>query len=327
MMGKLTVCGFVSLLLVSGARQVSVAADDAPAPIQNSKSTVTPVNELDANDQAKAMVAAAEKAYAASIIPPFNSGLVDLEQVYTWSRRWLQAAVNIARTPGDRETAYRDHRDRMQRLRNSVQTMNTAGTRGGEENRLAAAQFYLAEASLWLAQQGSEAVPGFQKSVGAEDSSALQIEVYPINTADPETVLKVLQTALSHSPEVRLTVDTKSNSIVAQARASEQAKIRELVSKLDVRSRELVKPNVPIMQQSKPVAYEVRNPAELIKILQPLLAGQSRVEMKSLANNSQLIVSAGGATGGDPRTGRTRGPARNRRSQGLCHGATKANCR
>ena len=65
----------------------------------------------------------------------------------------------------------------------------------------------------------------------------------------------------------------------------------------------------PGMPASTRVTYDVKSPAELIKILQPLLAGQPRVEMKALANNSQLIVERppGGAAGGDPRAGGARG--------------------
>ena len=116
---------------------------------------------------------------------------------------------------------------------------------------------------------------------------------------------------LAGRPDVRLTVDAKTNSLVVQAAPDEHAKIRELLGKLDVKPREFVvkpvaaadgvntaAPGVEFVKRPAPglpastqVTYEVKSPAELIKILQPLLAGQPRVEMKSLANNSQLIVS------------------------------------
>ncbi len=118
------------------------------------------------------------------------------------------------------------------------------------------------------------------------------VEVYPLTTADPELTLKVVQTMLSGTPDVRLAVDTKSQYLVAQARPGEHARIRELINKLDKPKAEVIEPNVTGKLQSTRVVYEVKSPAELIKILQPLLAGQSRIETKSLAGNSQLIVSA-----------------------------------
>jgi hypothetical protein len=59
-----------------------------------------------------------------------------------------------------------------------------------------------------------------------------KIEVYRISTADPNVVLKVLQSMLAGTP-VRLAVDTKSNFLVAQATPSQHAMIRTLADKLE----------------------------------------------------------------------------------------------
>ncbi len=130
--------------------------------------------------------------------------------------------------------------------------------------------------------------------------------------ADPDTVVKVVQTMLAGRPDVRLSSRCENEFPRGSSHPDEHAKIRELLSKLDVKPREFVvkpaaaadgvkpaAPGVEIVTRPAPgmpastqVTYEVKSPAELIKILQPLLAGQPQVEMKSLANNSQLIVSA-----------------------------------
>ncbi len=60
----------------------------------------------------------------------------------------------------------------------------------------------------------------------------LIVQVYPITLANPNAVLKVLQTQLAGT-QVRLTVDTKSNFLVAQATPSQHAMIRNLVNKLE----------------------------------------------------------------------------------------------
>ena len=60
----------------------------------------------------------------------------------------------------------------------------------------------------------------------------LSIQVYSITVADPNAVLKVLQTMLAGT-QVRLMVDTKSNFMVAYATPSQHAMIRTLVDKLE----------------------------------------------------------------------------------------------
>jgi type II secretory pathway component GspD/PulD (secretin) len=70
---------------------------------------------------------------------------------------------------------------------------------------------------------------------GSDLNEAVKIEVYPITVADPDSVLKVLQTALAGVPDVRLMVDTKSNFVVAQARSPQQAMIRSTINKLEGR--------------------------------------------------------------------------------------------
>ncbi len=60
-------------------------------------------------------------------------------------------------------------------------------------------------------------------SGGAETdmSEAPSFKAYPIQVADPESVLKVLQTTLAGVPDVRLMVDTKSGFVLAMARPSQ----------------------------------------------------------------------------------------------------------
>ncbi len=70
---------------------------------------------------------------------------------------------------------------------------------------------------------------------GSDLNEAVKIEVYPITVADPDSVLKVLQTALAGIPDVRLMVDTKSNFVVAQARSPQQLMIRTVINKLEGR--------------------------------------------------------------------------------------------
>ena len=81
----------------------------------------------------------------------------------------------------------------------------------------------------------------------------LKIQVYPITMADPNAVLKVLQTALAGAP-VRLMADTKSNFLVAQATPLQHAMIRLLVDKLEGKNVEplpknLRSPTAPLIRK------------------------------------------------------------------------------
>ena len=59
-----------------------------------------------------------------------------------------------------------------------------------------------------------------------------QIETYRIAGADPQTVLSVLTTMFTGTPNLRLTVDPKSNQLVAMATPAQHAGIRAILEKL-----------------------------------------------------------------------------------------------
>lgn len=60
-----------------------------------------------------------------------------------------------------------------------------------------------------------------------------KIVAYPITTADPNAVLKTLQTAVGSLPDVTVFLDTKTNTIVAQGRPGEQETILAIILKLE----------------------------------------------------------------------------------------------
>ena len=68
---------------------------------------------------------------------------------------------------------------------------------------------------------------------------ALQLEVYPIAVADPESVLKVMQTLLEGLPGVRLSTDPKTGSLVALARPSDHATIRATIDQMQSEVRRI----------------------------------------------------------------------------------------
>ena len=80
-------------------------------------------------------------------------------------------------------------------------------------------------------------------STGEGESSvaleSLQLEVYPIAVADPESVLKVMQTLLEGLPGVRLSTDPKTGSLVALARPSDHATIQATINQMQAEVRRI----------------------------------------------------------------------------------------
>jgi hypothetical protein len=103
---------------------------------------------------AKAKVDAAHRTY--NVVWRNNKeGLVPIaELVYRWSKRWLEAQLELDDNKEHRLTAYVAHRDRMrelaritrERYRNRVNTVEEAS----------ATDFYIAEAEIWIEQAKSK---------------------------------------------------------------------------------------------------------------------------------------------------------------------------
>ena len=68
---------------------------------------------------------------------------------------------------------------------------------------------------------------------------APQLEVYPVSGSDPQSVLGVIQTLLAGQPDVRLTVDVKTGSLIALARPAQQATIRATLTQLQQEGQQI----------------------------------------------------------------------------------------
>jgi len=124
-------------------------------------------------------------------------------------------------------------------------------------------------------------VPGPEGS-GRGVESSLQLEVYEVAPADPETVLQVMQTLLAGSPGVRLATDAKTGNLIALARPSEHATIRATLEQMRQQGTRLEV--IPLRRLDPQVAATA---------ITKLLAGQDgktsvKVEVDSLAR--QLLV-------------------------------------
>lgn len=92
---------------------------------------------------------AARHAYEAvwAKFQPFDLSKGDGEDVYRWSRRWMEAERERATSAAERVAAARGHFERMKKLEQEVQGY-ARGTIPFQQ--LACTQFYRAEAELWL---------------------------------------------------------------------------------------------------------------------------------------------------------------------------------
>ena len=116
--------------------------------------TATPNNGHvvgDAATLAKARVDAAHKAYAVAVnLVKQGSPGAKLEDVYTWSVRWLNAQRDLSGKPEDHLSALTAHLQRMQEQAKGARDLYRVGL--GSPLDSVAADYYVTEAELWLAR-------------------------------------------------------------------------------------------------------------------------------------------------------------------------------
>ena len=90
----------------------------------------------------------ASKAYA-DTFARHKSGMADVEAVYTWSVRWLDAELRASSDSKAKKRAFTDHQARMRDLRNQVKSQVGIGTAPAVAEY--AADYFATEAALWRA--------------------------------------------------------------------------------------------------------------------------------------------------------------------------------
>lgn len=82
-------------------------------------------------------------------------------------------------------------------------------------------------------------VPSGLEEGGPKILETPQLEVYAIASADPESVLKVMQTLMAGEPDVRIDIDPKSGNLIALARPSQHATIKATIDQMQRDSRQI----------------------------------------------------------------------------------------
>ena len=109
----------------------------------------TQVKTVSTQKLAEERLSGARSAYEAvwAKFKPFDLSKGDGEDVYRWSRRWMESERDMAKSKAERVAALQGHFERMKKLEQEVQ-MYARGTIPVQQ--LSATRFYRAEAEDWL---------------------------------------------------------------------------------------------------------------------------------------------------------------------------------
>jgi hypothetical protein len=110
-------------------------------------------------EKQKGMIDAARRTYEA-FDELFKAGTTTQEPLYVWSSKLRSSQVRAADGREQATQASQEHLDRMRKLHDKVAALGKQGAKGGEAEKLAATQFYVAEAELLLLEARVMNTPG-----------------------------------------------------------------------------------------------------------------------------------------------------------------------
>jgi hypothetical protein len=164
-MPRQAICLGLTLAIVSLAMKDISGQATAPQKQAESIAKQQPKNET-VTALLKTQLLAAQKCYRAALdtmaVQQFGGMLVQVQGntrarpdlAYAWSARWLEAQRELAESKEERIAAFADHQKRMKQLLDNVKLVVGNGNGGilpASDNP--AAEWYLAEADLWLVRE------------------------------------------------------------------------------------------------------------------------------------------------------------------------------
>ncbi len=132
------------------------AAQQAPVPQPKKVDAAVPQAAGAAQDKdalvqlKKNLVEAAKKTYEMDLKRFQALQLADPQSLCQWSRRWLDARLDLARGKDERLTAYREHLDRMRTVERMAKSYYMTGQ--GRMSDATGAEYCRIQAEIWLAQ-------------------------------------------------------------------------------------------------------------------------------------------------------------------------------
>jgi hypothetical protein len=139
-------------LVTATAYRLGATEQAGPARDQEAKKEAVAAGGKDEEGALKkALVEEARKVYQMDLDRLRNLQGASAEDLYRWSRRWLEAQLDLAAKGPERLTALREHLARMQDVEQITAVMWKVGQ--GREADAAAGRYYRAQAALWLARE------------------------------------------------------------------------------------------------------------------------------------------------------------------------------
>jgi len=169
-MSKITIATTTLLIAGVALSGLCICAITAQEKVKSHQRGVGSPQSTEQYQLSKAAVLAnrAKRAYG-NALERYKTGNSDPEGVYLWSRRWLEAQRKASTEKVDQTKAFEDHCARMKELEELVKNRSEAGTETAAYR--AAAEFYRAEAELWLAR---DAAKPNQEEFGEEGATSTQ---------------------------------------------------------------------------------------------------------------------------------------------------------
>ncbi|MEX2138622.1 MAG: M56 family metallopeptidase [Pirellulales bacterium] len=151
-MKKLILAAGAVAILVAGLVRVELVAQ-APLDADTNAEISVVLNSKRAEKQ-KAMINAARRTYEA-FDELFKAGTTTYEPLYVWSSKIRSSELRAADSRQQVTQASQEHLHRMRKLHDKVAALGRQGAKGGEAEKFAATQFYVAEAELLLLEATS----------------------------------------------------------------------------------------------------------------------------------------------------------------------------
>jgi hypothetical protein len=117
-----------------------------------------------ATPEEQKVLAAAKRTYESLTATAYETGAkIDMETLYVWSHRWLDAELQVANSAKEKLAAYTAHLDRMKPHLDFMVALVQAGTRDATTTKLNALEYYVVEADMWVQKAKSDDVPAKAK--------------------------------------------------------------------------------------------------------------------------------------------------------------------
>jgi RNA polymerase sigma factor (sigma-70 family) len=141
-------------LVLATAYGLGATEQDRPGGGQGAKQEAPAAGAKAREEEAalkKALVEEARKVYQLDMARLKNLQGVSAEELYRWSRRLLEAQLDLAAKPEERLPAFREHLKRMQEVEGFTDRQWKVGQ--GRESEAVAGRYYRSQAALWLARE------------------------------------------------------------------------------------------------------------------------------------------------------------------------------